>query len=436
MILTVTLNAAIDRTVAVPNFRLGRRHRAVESRTVAGGKGINVARALSLLGRPVIADRLRRRPDRDPGARTAAGRIGADRLHPDRRRDADQPGGDRPDLGRTDRDQRARAGRQPRGGQAALRPDRVPRRRSEDLRPRRLGPAGGRGRPLRAPGRRPLAARRPGRPRRRGRGDAGRRPRRRLDGDPQRARGRGAGRPGVRRQRRPRPGAAGAGAAGGERGGDHPSRRLRRRGRRGQLSGGCWRSTPNRWRRSPRSARATPSSPATSPPATKAALPRTASPTGWPAGRSRPSTSAPAPSTAIRSSACWARSPCTIWRSPPKCRLAYSTPRPGGLTWKSKSAAARRADALTDSTTSRSFLPAGRGIPTTSTSAGPSAPIASNCHSSPRRWTGSSAPTPPCWSTSWAASGCSTWRGSGPASRMPRRGWRRSPPRPSTRRRG
>jgi 1-phosphofructokinase/tagatose 6-phosphate kinase len=55
LILTVTLNAALDRTVAVPNFRLGRRHRAVESRTVAGGKGVNVARALSLLGRPVIA---------------------------------------------------------------------------------------------------------------------------------------------------------------------------------------------------------------------------------------------------------------------------------------------------------------------------------------------------------------------------------------------
>jgi 1-phosphofructokinase family hexose kinase len=55
MILTVTLNAAIDRTVAVPNFRLGHRHRAVESRTLAGGKGINVARALKLLGRPVIA---------------------------------------------------------------------------------------------------------------------------------------------------------------------------------------------------------------------------------------------------------------------------------------------------------------------------------------------------------------------------------------------
>ncbi len=55
MILTVTLNAAIDRTVAVPNFRLGQRHRAVDSRTVAGGKGVNVARALKLLGRPVIA---------------------------------------------------------------------------------------------------------------------------------------------------------------------------------------------------------------------------------------------------------------------------------------------------------------------------------------------------------------------------------------------
>ena len=55
MILTVTLNAAVDRTIAVPNFRLGQRHRAVEARTVAGGKGVNVARALRLLGRPVIA---------------------------------------------------------------------------------------------------------------------------------------------------------------------------------------------------------------------------------------------------------------------------------------------------------------------------------------------------------------------------------------------
>jgi 1-phosphofructokinase family hexose kinase len=55
VILTVTLNAAIDRTVAVPSFRLGHRHRAVEARSVAGGKGVNIARALKLLGRPVIA---------------------------------------------------------------------------------------------------------------------------------------------------------------------------------------------------------------------------------------------------------------------------------------------------------------------------------------------------------------------------------------------
>ncbi|MCL6440294.1 1-phosphofructokinase family hexose kinase [Thermoleophilum album] len=55
MIITVTLNAAIDRTLAVPSFTLGRRHRAVEQTTMAGGKGVNVARALKLLGQPVIA---------------------------------------------------------------------------------------------------------------------------------------------------------------------------------------------------------------------------------------------------------------------------------------------------------------------------------------------------------------------------------------------
>jgi 1-phosphofructokinase/tagatose 6-phosphate kinase len=55
MIITVTLNAAIDKTLAVPNFRLGRRHRAVEQTAMAGGKGVNVARALKAFGRPVIA---------------------------------------------------------------------------------------------------------------------------------------------------------------------------------------------------------------------------------------------------------------------------------------------------------------------------------------------------------------------------------------------
>ena len=55
MIITVTLNPAIDKTLAVPNFQIGRRHRAVEQTAMAGGKGVNVARALKALGQPVIA---------------------------------------------------------------------------------------------------------------------------------------------------------------------------------------------------------------------------------------------------------------------------------------------------------------------------------------------------------------------------------------------
>jgi 1-phosphofructokinase family hexose kinase len=55
MIITVTLNTAIDKTLSVPNFRLGRRHRTVEQTTMPGGKGVNVARVLKTLGQPVIA---------------------------------------------------------------------------------------------------------------------------------------------------------------------------------------------------------------------------------------------------------------------------------------------------------------------------------------------------------------------------------------------
>jgi 1-phosphofructokinase family hexose kinase len=55
VIITVTLNAAIDKSLSVPNFRLGRRHRTVEQQTLAGGKGVNVARTLKTLGAPVIA---------------------------------------------------------------------------------------------------------------------------------------------------------------------------------------------------------------------------------------------------------------------------------------------------------------------------------------------------------------------------------------------
>jgi 1-phosphofructokinase/tagatose 6-phosphate kinase len=55
VIVTVTLNVAIDRTLTVPNFQIGQRHRASEWLTLAGGKGINVARALKALDVPVVA---------------------------------------------------------------------------------------------------------------------------------------------------------------------------------------------------------------------------------------------------------------------------------------------------------------------------------------------------------------------------------------------
>ncbi len=55
MIVTVTLNAALDRTVTVPNFQPGVRNRASEALALPGGKGVNVARALKRLGEPVIA---------------------------------------------------------------------------------------------------------------------------------------------------------------------------------------------------------------------------------------------------------------------------------------------------------------------------------------------------------------------------------------------
>jgi 1-phosphofructokinase/tagatose 6-phosphate kinase len=55
MIITVTLNAALDKTLEVPNFKPGRRHRTVDQTTMPGGKGVNVARAIKSLGQPVIA---------------------------------------------------------------------------------------------------------------------------------------------------------------------------------------------------------------------------------------------------------------------------------------------------------------------------------------------------------------------------------------------
>ncbi len=55
MIITVTLNPALDKTLEVPSFTPGRRHRTVDHVTMPGGKGVNVARALKRLGLPVVA---------------------------------------------------------------------------------------------------------------------------------------------------------------------------------------------------------------------------------------------------------------------------------------------------------------------------------------------------------------------------------------------
>ncbi len=54
MIITVTPNVAVDKTLTVPNFQVGFRHRASESLTLPGGKGVNIARALKALGQPVV----------------------------------------------------------------------------------------------------------------------------------------------------------------------------------------------------------------------------------------------------------------------------------------------------------------------------------------------------------------------------------------------
>src|SRR5512133_2816748 len=50
MILCITPNPAIDRTLVVPKLILGNVHRAQETILAAGGKGFNVARTIRTLG--------------------------------------------------------------------------------------------------------------------------------------------------------------------------------------------------------------------------------------------------------------------------------------------------------------------------------------------------------------------------------------------------
>lgn len=55
MIATVTLNPALDKTMSVPGFAVGRTNRGEVRRLDPGGKGINVAQAVKQLGCPVVA---------------------------------------------------------------------------------------------------------------------------------------------------------------------------------------------------------------------------------------------------------------------------------------------------------------------------------------------------------------------------------------------
>ena len=55
VILTVTLNAAIDKTHLIPGFAADRVNRPVQVIALAGGKGINVSRVLKTLGADTLA---------------------------------------------------------------------------------------------------------------------------------------------------------------------------------------------------------------------------------------------------------------------------------------------------------------------------------------------------------------------------------------------
>ncbi|WP_148867658.1 1-phosphofructokinase [Thermosediminibacter litoriperuensis] len=50
MIVTVTANPALDRTIIVKDFKIGKINRVIRSRVDAGGKGINVAKNVKALG--------------------------------------------------------------------------------------------------------------------------------------------------------------------------------------------------------------------------------------------------------------------------------------------------------------------------------------------------------------------------------------------------
>ena len=55
MILTVTLNAAIDKRYVVEDFKIGEVNRVKECEYTPGGKGLNVSKPASIAGAKVVA---------------------------------------------------------------------------------------------------------------------------------------------------------------------------------------------------------------------------------------------------------------------------------------------------------------------------------------------------------------------------------------------
>ncbi len=292
MIVTVTLNTAIDKTLEVPNFRIGRRHRTVSQTTMPGGKGVNVARAIKRLGRPVIATGF---AGGATGTRIVEA-LTAESILTDFVRIGEESRTNTAVLDPTTGVQTEINERGPaitesemelfrdkllylaQGAQICVIAGSLPRAVDPDV-------YGSLIRDLRKLGvttvdrhRRGAAA-----PRR------ARGARRRLA---ERAGGRGTRRPRVQRRRRAHAGDRGDRRAGRARGDHDGARRLFRAGAdadRGRSSTAYGSSSR---RRALPSARATRSSPATSRRATRVARPRTACASASPAGRSRPSTSA------------------------------------------------------------------------------------------------------------------------------------------------
>jgi 1-phosphofructokinase family hexose kinase len=72
LLLCVTPNLAVDRTLVVPGFAAGRVWRAERVLAAAGGKGVNVARAARALGHRALCAGLKAGPTGEAAARSAA----------------------------------------------------------------------------------------------------------------------------------------------------------------------------------------------------------------------------------------------------------------------------------------------------------------------------------------------------------------------------